>query len=159
MYTITWEEYAMKDLNAVMLVVLLTTIVLYFFTISCLEIFLQVGHVSPVTVFHWIWEAFWAVAPHSFCTHFWSSVRNCSIHLAEIVSTYKLRFKMKCTGDSDMLTALANFQLFSWLSRHLPYVLQSQVDKIFSESNGLSACQKFLSVYLPLLQDWAIYYI
>lgn len=151
-----------------MLVVLLTTIMLYFFTISCFEIFLQVGHVSPVNVFHWIWETFWAVAPHSFCTHFWSSVNKYSIHLAEIVSTYKLRFKMKCTGDSDMLTALAIFT-----NRALAIIFNYSPDfrdicsicyshrwtRFFSESNGLSACQKFLSVSLPFLQDWAIYYI
>lgn len=110
MYTITWEEYAMKDLNALMLVVLLTTIVLCFFyhilfrnfltsstcvTSNCLS--LNLGDILSSCL---------AVCIR---THFWSSVNKCSIHLAEVVSTYKLRFKMKCMSDSYMLTALAIF--------------------------------------------------
>lgn len=71
--------------------------------------------------------------------HFLSSVNKCSIYLAEIVSSYKLPFKMKCTGDRDMLTALAIFTnraiaiLFNHCPdlKHLPCMLQSQVERFF----------------------------
>lgn len=54
--------------------------------------------------------------------HFLSSVNKCSIYLAEIVSSYKLLFKMKCTGDRDMLTALAIFtnRAIAILFNHCP---------------------------------------
>ena len=38
---------------------------------------------------------------------FCSTVNVCSIHLAEIVRTFKIRFKMQCTCNSNMPTGLA----------------------------------------------------
>ena len=45
----------------------------------------------------------------AFCTHtlFCLFVNRWGIHLAEIARTFKIRFRMKCTLHSDMLTVLA----------------------------------------------------
>lgn len=59
---------------------------------------------------------------------FWSSINIWDIPLAEIFRTFKIRFKIKCTHDSDMSTALAtsrivylpSLSIISRLWRHLP---------------------------------------
>lgn len=91
---------------------------------------------SPVTikqtVFDWIWENI--LANGTYCLYLYPFLvicqcmqYICSIHLAEIFLTFKIRFKTKFIFQQLWQCREScichHFQLFPWLLRHLPCLL------------------------------------
>lgn len=75
-------------------------------------------------VFVWIWETFFSnTMTFRTRTHFWSSVNICNIHMAEIFRTFKIRFKMKCTRDSDKPTSLVISGIVYLLSLSITFII------------------------------------
>lgn len=91
---------------------------------------------SNKIVLDWIWEAFFAIAKRFVLVSiFWSSVNIYGINLARL---FNIRLKIKCSPIAicqqlwqyHKFCISNHFQLFPRLLRHLPCLLQSQVDQI-----------------------------